>query len=723
MQTLLGARQFHGWGLPGYGHVVTEHCPTCRAVIPDSYRPAVNIEMKGIIDDAVAAFASASASATATASATVTATASATARVQVIPTMTLKRLPTQDIIVNVSVPADTQPMPQNVVCVLDMSGSMGGRATEPKPLPPGQKPEDTTLMSRTDLTQHAAKVLAQTLKADDNLTIIGFDDRVVTYLPTTSMSPLGKSRAMTKIPLIQPRGGTSFWAGIQEALKTLEASAIPDANNVILFQTDGESDASFDPLLGIVGSIVAWKERHPDIKFTLHTIGYGYGDALQSDLLREIARVGGGDFYYVPDGSVLAQVVVHLFANLATVTHTDMSLRPIGCDRAFIPVGFLNAGQSRTFTMRGPMEGVVVRLCSHGKTLCTEEIGSEVSEMTEADINALAQSLFVECLSAHGATINLPSFQAMLKRNGETPYITALLTDLEHPDIYKGQIAKAFVPANYAKWGKHYLPGVISGHRNMWPMNFKDESSFYYCGPVTKRAIADGVVIYEGLPPIKTSFSAGAGAPAPAYVAPTMNYSGGCFTGDTLVRLLSGIKRVDELRPGDVLLDPNDYELGNTIKCVVRYDVKGPQLIVRFGDAGLTEFHPILIGAESGMPTPDPKNAEWDHPGHHVKAKLETLDAVYNVILESGHMIILMQDANAAMAGTSSEWVIACTLAHPFWGHIISHSYFGAPVPGKPHCLDDLMVAKGWDTGYVVCKNTREIRDSVGEIERLVFDS
>jgi hypothetical protein len=44
-------------------------------------------------------------------------------------------------------------------------------------------------------------------------------------------------------------------------------------------------------------------------------------------------------------------------------------------------------------------------------------------------------------------------------------------------------------------------------------------------------------------------------------------------------------------------------------------------------------------------------------------------------------------------------------------------------VPGKPHCLDDLKNAKGWDAGYVVCKNTREIRDSAGEIERLVFDS
>jgi len=708
MQQLLGevrVQQFFGFA---GGQAPAVHCPTCRTTIPPTFRPVINYDMKGFIDDAVAAFAG---------SAVAPAPAPARApRVQVTPTLTLKRLPSHDIVISVSVPADTQPLPLNVVGVVDMSGSMGGRATEPKPLPPGQKPEDTTLMSRTDLTGHAISALTQTLKDDDRLTIIGFDDRVFTYLPATAMTPQGKATAMSKIPQIQPRGGTSFWAGIQAALVSLETSASPDTNNVILFQTDGESDPSYDPVMGVVGSIVAWKERHPTIKFTLHTIGYGYGDALQSDLLREIAKVGGGDFYYVPDGSVLAQVAIHLFANLATVTHTDMSLRLISCDRAFIPVGFLNAGQPRTFVVRGAPEGVVARLCSNGQTLCTEEIGTEVGEMTETDINALAQSLFVNSLSTHGTTLNVPSLQAMLKRNGDTPYITALLTDLEHPDLYKGQIGKAFLPANYAKWGKHYLPGVISGHGKQWPMNFKDESSAHYSGPVTKRAIADGVVIYEGLPPIKTSFTAsGSGSGyggAPTHIAPSALGGGGCFTGDTLVDTLvvtrlSDIhsvtrtegKRIDEIRAGDILVPFQDGLPPNRVKCVVRYDVTAPQPIVRFGGAGLTEFHPVMYGGT------------WVHPRILKAPSLESVDAVYNLVLESGHRIVLN-------GGT-----VACTLAHPFHGPVISHSYFGAPVPGKPHCLDDLKNAKGWDAGYVVCKNTREIRDSAGEIERLVFDS
>jgi hypothetical protein len=53
---------------------------------------------------------------------------------------------------------------------------------------------------------------------------------------------------------------------------------------------------------------------------------------------------------------------------------------------------------------------------------------------------------------------------------------------------------------------------------------------------------------------------------------------------------------------------------------------------------------------------------------------------------------------------------------------VISHSYFGAPVAGMPHILEDLQKAPGWDYGYVICTNTQEVRDNRGEIVRLICD-
>jgi Mg-chelatase subunit ChlD len=705
-------------------------CPTCRAPIPLSWYPVVNYDLKGIIGDAVAAFQGTPPAAAGGGAVPVQAV-----EPQVPPTITAKFANGDKIHIQVSVPADAKPLPLNVIAVVDMSGSMGGRATEPKPVVAGQAAEESSLMSRMDLTGHSVKALAKTLKPCDSLSVIGFDNEAVTFLPPTAMDAAGQDLAVATVAQIKPRYGTSFWAGISAALKALEASAAvnPGANNVIIFQTDGESDPSYDPPQGLIKSLEAWKDRHADIKFTLHTVGYGYGDALQSDLLLSVAKKCGGDFYYVPDGSVLAQVAIHLCANLGAITHTDVSLRLDGYDRAFLPVGFLQAGQTRDFILDGQATAVA-RLFVKSTEIATVSVSADRGD----SVNALAHDIF-ECGLSTGLTtgrLDVAGIKTALGSLATTPYIEALLTDLDHADKYKGQISKGFLPENFKKWGKHYLPGVLSGHRNKWPMNFKDECSTFYETPVTKAAIEKGVEIYEALGSIKATFTAsgfsaygGAATPMVTLSAHGRNCTcaqctggGGCFTGDTVVRLLRGSKRMDELRAGDILLDPSNYEKGNTIKCVVRYDVDKPQPIVRFGDAGLTEFHPILVDDESGQLTVNPDNAVWDHPGHHVRAKPEVLTAVYNLILESGHMIILLQDSHAVENRTTSEWVIACTLAHTFTGLIISHSYFGKPVAGMPHVLEDLMKAPTWDKGYIVCKNTREERDLMGEIVRLICD-
>ena len=671
------------------------HCPTCRATIPAAtLHTHTDYTLKGIIEDAVATF-----------------NGTAAAPPPVAPPVALTVQPSRGTAptpsltftgnhIQVSVPADAPTLRLNMIAVIDISGSMGGRATEPKPVAPGQKAEDSSLLSRTDLTAHSVRAIVNTLSPDDSLTLIGFDTTAVSFLPPTVMTVGGRTAATAAVDQIKPRGGTSFWAGLKAALTTLETAADPAANNVILFQTDGESDPQSDPAMGVVGSLVNWKERHPDIKFTLHTIGYGYGDNLQSDLLRQMATAGGGDFYYVPDGSILAQVCVHLFANLATVTHTDLSLR---CDGTYIPVGFLQAGQTRDFIATGRTATLSV-----GR----QEVATATAAEGRATPDATAHSVFVDALRTGVATgaLALTPLLATLRSLDQTPYVTALLTDLDDPGLYKGQIGKAFQAANYRKWGRHYLPAVLTGHRNQWPMNFKDESSRHYGSAVTKAAVAAGVDIYESLPAIKASFSEtqasySGGAPQPARaIQASMNYSGGCFTSDTSVWTDRGLVRMNYVTPGTMMVDPADPTKFHRVRCVVRYDVTGPQAIVRFGAAGLTEFHPVK---DQGV---------WVDPRTLMSPIMQAvpLNSVYNMVLDSGHTIALHE-----ADGVQRE---ACTLAHDFEGPVISHSYFGAPVASKPHILEDLQMAPRWADGYVVCRNTREKRDDKGEIISLLCD-
>jgi hypothetical protein len=689
IQTLFNAAQSN-YSYSVFGGSAPVHCPTCRAVLPlATVHTHTDYTLKGIIEDAVAVFTGPPRSVPSS----VTLTVQPSRGTAPVPSLTFTGNHIQ-----VSVPPEAPTLRLNMIAVIDISGSMGGRATEAKPIAPGQKAEDSSLLSRTDLTAHSVRAIVNTLSPDDSLTVIGFDTAASIYLPPTVMTAQGRAAATAAVDQIKPRGGTSFWAGLKAALTTLETAFDPAANNVIIFQTDGESDPQSDPAMGVVGSLVNWKERHPDIKFTLHTIGYGYGDNLQSNLLREISDAGGGDFYYVPDGSILAQVCVHLFANLATATHTDISLR---CDGRYIPVGFLQAGQTRDFIASGQTATLF-----QGR----QEIATATTTEGRASMDAMAHGLFVDALrnGVLSGALALTPLLAALRALDQTPYVTALLTDLDDPGMYKGQIGKAFQAANYRKWGRHYLPAVFTGHRNQWPMNFKDESSRFYGSKVTKNAVASGVDIYESLPAIKASFSEtqayglGGYAPAPRTIQATVNTGGGCFTGDTLVLTGAGYMHMDQIVVGALLADPYDTDKYNRVCCVVRYDVTTPQPITRLGKAGLTEFHPVL------------DKDEWVHPRSLVLPTMEDVSAVYNLILESGHKIVLCD--------STYKRRVACTLAHDFEGPVISHSYFGKPVPGKPHILEDLRTAPNWATGYVICSNTQEERDDKDEIVRLICE-
>jgi len=583
-------------------------------------------------------------------------------------------------------------MPTDFYKVLDMSGSMGNRATAPKVVKAGEAEEVTTLLSRNDCAVHATRALIGCASATDRVAILGFDDNVVEYLPLTPMTAAGKAQANTQISTIRPRGGTSFWAGLKAALAMLEKNYSPDRNSVIIFNTDGESDPTYNPTgTTITGALRTWKDVHPNIKFTIHTVGYGYGDALQMDLLREIAEIGGGTNVYVPDGDMLAQNMLHLYANLKTCTHTNVVVKA-GTHR--IPVHFLQGGQPRDFIVEGTGPFSV--------TWLDKEVIADVGdEPLEEAADALALDLFIGALQngLEKKHLDFNALAAQMLAIGSTPFIRALISDLTHPDKYKGQIGKAFSRENFNRWGDYYVGGVLSGHRNQIKVNFKDVGGEFYGGTTTRRLVSNSVEIYDKLPAIKASFTSVSDvtgiASASSYVSPQSQGGGGCFTGETLVRMDKGvILQMNRIRPGDVVLG------GHIVKCVVRYKIDVPQPIVRFGAAGLTEFHPIL-------------QKDWVHPRSVALIELVDIDYVYNIVLESGHTLSL------PIALDSPNSTIACSLAHDFEGPVISHSYFGKKVAGLPHILEDLALTQGWVNGYVCLKNVQEVRNVNGEIEQM----
>jgi len=326
--------------------------------------------------------------------------------------------------------------------------------------------------------------------------------------------------------------------------------------------------------------------------------------------------------------------------------------------------------------------------------------------------DALAKEMLITALKQG---LEKGVFNASLKRELEslpmTPYIKGLLTDIEDPDLYKGQIGKAFLPLNFKRWGQHYLPGVLSAHENQWETLFKGEGDKFYPAAQTKEAIAKGVDIYDTLPPIMASFQpASASASAsyssaysqpsqPTMVTPSSQNAGGCFTPSTLVLMHDGsLKRMDMLQKGDRVHG------NHQIICMVRYLVDGSVPIVYLGAAGLTEFHPIRT------------EAGWIHPRTVEPPVKITVQYVYNVVLATGHIL------KFPVKPTIDTFVEACSLAHNFEGPVISHTYFGKRVEDMPNVMDDILKSRGYSKGYITWKNVKHLRDENGEIYAMQAD-
>jgi Mg-chelatase subunit ChlD len=599
---------------------------------------------------------------------------------------------------HISLSADGPTLPTLFIDVLDVSGSMGNPSVDST-----QAGSDAAAFSRADLVRHSVATQIELLRPQDELAVVLFDNNAAVALEPTRMSPAGKTTAKAVLPLIRPCGGTNIWLGLQKALTVAASVDTSNKNVVIILQTDGESDPSYNPPRGIVDTFRAWLDSRPAVRTTVHTVGYGFGSALDMPLLRKLAAAGGGTVNYIPDGSMVGTVFIHLMANLMAATHRGLHLQipEIGFSE---PVGFLQAGQTRDFIVTthdpsftvavadkaGPVASLDVKRRSAPKASPTDiafhqfrtNFLDKVSEMLDAAETA-------------DVTPRISELMALLSPASRDPRVQAIQNDIYHSDPGKGQISKALSPqAAFQRWGRHYLPGVICGHKNQWAINFRDEGSTIYGSAVTRELIAKGEDLFNSLPPPTASCasatSRSAAAAASSYSMAYINSSAGsCFLGGSRFAMAGGwAKRCDQIRPGDTLAN------GARVRCVIKTDSDYVD-VVRLGSqteesgGGITLWHPVRI------------NGAWVHPATIGQVIRVRAPAIYNFVLDSQHTVMM-------------DGVEACTLAHDFTGDaVIEHAYFGKRVPGRHNILDDLEGAPGWSEGYIHRSNLQVDYDPV----------
>jgi hypothetical protein len=244
-------------------------------------------------------------------------------------------------------------LPTVFIDVLDVSYSMHESATETS-----GDVEDVVPFSRLDLVKHSVRTQIELMRDTDYLAIVIFDNTSEVLLPVVRMNKQGKQTARQVVDTIKPRGSTNIWGGLLQGLKLAESTDCVGKNVAIILQTDGESIASCNPPRGIAPSLQSWIANH-DVPLTLHTVGYSYGQSLDMPLLRQLSAIGGGSVSYVPDGSMVGTVFIHVMANLMSVQYRGASLSIRASDgisldglTSPLPIGFINGGQPREFIIR-----------------------------------------------------------------------------------------------------------------------------------------------------------------------------------------------------------------------------------------------------------------------------------------------------------------------------------------------------------------------------------
>jgi Mg-chelatase subunit ChlD len=599
---------------------------------------------------------------------------------------------TSQTVIQITPPATAPKQPSLFICVLDVSGSMGSSAAGKQE---GESPD--ALFSRLDLVKHSMNTLIQGVEDDDYIALVPFNGAATLSLPATPMTEGGRQLATSTVGRMQAGGGTNIWGGIEIAINL--ASEHKHRNPLILLLTDGEPN--IDPPRGLVPTIQQTLQAM-GLRVPIHTFGFGYD--MNSKLINSVAEATQATYAFIPDCSMVGTVFINFIATaLASMAHYMTLTDP---DGTTYNLSGIQAGQTRTVPLGKLLEAseadqkYILRLGSFGNAK------GYVLRPTQAPEDVkFANQWLTALISAYGhaSAINLEGAREVL-----APLVSqappSYKSDLSSSEEGAGQIGKALEKlAWWQRWGRHYLPSVISAHRNQVCNNFKDQAIQGFGGEAFREHQARLEKLFLSIPPPACSIvpaasrsyygngsaSATYSSVTPVDMSAYLNAGGGCFSGLNKVNTPGGSRLVRDVKKGDILttiLPDGSESTGKVICSVVSKPPGGTMDLVTINGLKITPWHPMKMV---------PSESTWHFPGDLAKAighrKDEQIDEVYTFVMDKGHVVIV-------------EGFPVCCLGHGFKGPVIEHAYFGTQA-----IIDDLKQLDGWEDGSVLYNDLKKL--------------
>eukprot|EP01112_Ceratiomyxa_fruticulosa_P020975 TRINITY_DN7285_c0_g2_i1.p1 TRINITY_DN7285_c0_g2~~TRINITY_DN7285_c0_g2_i1.p1 ORF type:complete len:812 (-),score=239.44 TRINITY_DN7285_c0_g2_i1:113-2548(-) len=602
-------------------------------------------------------------------------------------------------------------VPVDLVCVVDISGSMGSEAT----LKSETGKVESHGLSLLDITKHAVKTIIQALQPQDRLGLVIYHTEASVVFSFLCMDDSGKKRALEEVEKLKPEDSTNIWDGLFKGLEMCRKEGVPDHITALFLLTDGLPNIS--PPRGEVAMLKKYKDEHQNFSCTINSFGFGY--SIDSKLLVDIANVGEGMYGFIPDSSFVGTVFVHALSNLLVTFAKNVQLAVEPLNGVLIVPNSI-AG----YAYQNTSWGVLVSLCTMQyhqtkdvvlKVKIPKSLGPNAPYIAATvkyipfDANKTVENSvegklrngqdevleqyyrlsFVDAIKnsmALGDAHNkipepIETLIAQIKQVQGNKNLETLLADLT------GQVKEAFSKEEYyKKWGRHYMPSLARAHLLQQCNNFKDPGIQHYGGALfnqTRDVIDD---IFVKLPPPKPSrppvsqpsySSSGArvAAPAPAPIRSMYAYhrsSAPCFDGNSIVKMANGEeKKVGLIKKNDMVLSLNGQPA--KVLCVIKTHCANSKthLVELEGGLRITPYHPVFVGDK------------WCFPLDLGEVKEMPCKAIYSFILESGHIMLI-------------NGVKCVSLGHNFHDDVVKHEYFGSK-----KVVDDLKKMAGWNVGLV----------------------